>query len=79
MIAGSVKPAVPNDTSGKLRFPRVLFSYFSLSCRGPQKCWHSWGDYGTGSNPPGLNGLQRSIRQKPITPPLMTPYLSMAS
>ena len=35
--------------------------------------------YGTGSIPPGLNGLQRAIRQIPIAPPLNTPYLSMAS
>ena len=35
-------------------------------------------NYGTGSNPPGLNGLQRQIRHAPIAPPLMTPYRSMA-
>jgi hypothetical protein len=34
--------------------------------------------YATGSNPPGLNGLQRSTRQIAITPPFSTPYLYTA-
>ena len=36
-------------------------------------------DYGTGSNPPGLNGWQRTIRRAPSHPPRSTPYLSIAS
>jgi len=35
--------------------------------------------YGTGSNPPAQNGLQRRILFSPIQMPLGKPYLSMAS
>jgi hypothetical protein len=34
---------------------------------------------GTGSYPPGCQGLQRQIRLNPIQPPLSTPYFRIAS
>jgi hypothetical protein len=33
---------------------------------------------GTGSQPPGLKGWQRESRRKPIHPPRINPYFSIA-